>query len=114
MRFAVYAVKYLLIRSSNVKLSIANSFVYKNLLRKKPGKTPSPLERRFSYPIHLIRFHYLYYLSLAKYSFANLNTVPESRKTAIRLGIIISPLNVSAMFQIKSSFRVAPIIETAE
>ena len=36
-----------------------------------------------------------YELLRAKYSFTSLNTVPDSRNTAIKLGITISPLKVS-------------------
>ncbi len=49
--------------------------------------------------------------SSRKYSFASLKTVPESRKTAIRLGMTIRPLKVSEISQRSPRSRVAPTIE---
>ena len=67
----------------------------------------------------LCRFYYsakFYFadFSLSKYSLASLITVPDNKRTAIKLGITIRPLNVSAMFQIRPRSIVAPMIATRE
>ena len=59
---------------------------------------------------------YIYFVlpSPAKYSFVSFTTVPESRNKAIRLGIAIRPLNVSAMLHISPRLAVAPRMATRE
>ena len=52
--------------------------------------------------------------SPAKYSFTCFTTTPDNRKTAIKFGIAISPLNVSAIFHISPRSIVAPTIATSE
>ncbi len=48
-----------------------------------------------------------------KYSFVSSTTLPESRKSAIRFGIAMRPLKVSAMLHIRPRFAVAPRIATS-
>ena len=52
--------------------------------------------------------------SFAKYSFVIFTTTPDSRNTAIRLGMTMSPLKVSAMLHISPRFIVAPTIAVRE
>ena len=52
--------------------------------------------------------------SPAKYSFTSFTTTPESKNTAIRFGMTIRPLKVSAMLHISPRFIVAPTIATSE
>ena len=62
-------------------------------------------------------FYYLHsVLSLGrvKYSLVSLRTTGESSATAIRLGIAIIPLKVSAMLHSRSSLTVAPRMATRE
>ena len=69
------------------------------------------------YPIFhsnlIFRVPYASLPSPAKYSFTSFTTTPDSRKTAIRFGITIRPLNVSAIFHIRPSSIVAPTIATS-
>ena len=60
-----------------------------------------------------IPFRY-YPFSFAKYSFVIFTTTPDSRNTAIRLGMTMSPLKVSAMLHISPKFMVAPTIAVRE
>ena len=60
-----------------------------------------------------IPFRY-YPFSFAKYSFVSFTTTPDSRKTAIRLGMTMSPLKGSAMLHISPRFIVAPTIAVRE
>ena len=53
-----------------------------------------------------------YVTTSSKYSFTSFTTTPDNKNTAIRFGITISPLNVSAMFHISPRFMVAPTIAT--
>ena len=59
-------------------------------------------------------FVYAFFPSPAKYSFTCFTTTPDNRKTAIKFGIAISPLNVSAIFHISPRSIVAPTIATSE
>lgn len=59
-------------------------------------------------------FFYFFAPSPWKYSFTNLMTVPESRKTAIRFGMDIRPLKVSAILHSRPRSIVAPRIATRE
>ena len=59
-------------------------------------------------------FLYAPFPSPAKYSFTSFTTTPDNRKTAIKFGIAISPLNVSAIFHISPRSIVAPTIATSE
>ena len=52
--------------------------------------------------------------SLAKNSFTSLTTVPESSSSAIRLGMDIKPLKVSAMLHSRPRSTVAPRMATKE
>ncbi len=60
------------------------------------------------------KIQFPFFPSPAKYSFTSFTTVPDKRKTAIRFGIAISPLNVSAMLQRSPKLAVAPRIATRE
>lgn len=51
-------------------------------------------------------------MPFSKYSRVNLTTVPDSINTAIRFGIIIRPLNVSAISHRSPRSIVAPMIAT--
>ncbi len=53
-------------------------------------------------------------LGRVKYSLVSLRTTGESSATAMRLGMAIIPLKVSAMLQRRSSLTVAPIMATRE
>ena len=59
-------------------------------------------------------FGSVYWSLPAKYSRVSFTTVPASRNRAIRFGIAISPLKVSAMLHISPRFAVAPRIATSE
>ncbi len=48
-----------------------------------------------------------------KYSLVSSTTLPESRKSAIRFGIAMRPLKVSAMLHIRPRFAVAPRMATS-
>ncbi len=67
----------------------------------------------YSMIITQIPFRY-YPFSFAKYSFVSFTTTPDSRNTAIRLGMTMSPLKVSAMLHISPRFIVAPTIAVRE
>ena len=56
----------------------------------------------------------IYFPSVAKYSFTIFTTVPDNRNTAIRFGIAINPLKVSAILHRSPSSTVAPRIATRE
>ena len=47
----------------------------------------------------------IYFPSVAKYSFTIFTTVPDNRNTAIRFGIAISPLKVSAILHRSPKFH---------
>ena len=68
------------------------------------------------YPIFhsnlIFRVPYASFPSLAKYSFTSFTTTPDSRKTAIRFGMDIKPLNVSAILHNSPRSTVAPRIAT--
>ena len=49
-----------------------------------------------------------------KYSLVSFTTVPDKRNTAIKFGIDISPLNVSAILHNNPKSTVAPRIATSE
>lgn len=49
-----------------------------------------------------------------KCSFVSFTTIPDSSSSAIRFGMLISPLNVSAMSQSSPKSSVAPRIDTNE
>ena len=60
-------------------------------------------------------FDFFYFaLSVAKYSFVRRTTVPDSKNSAIKFGIAIRPLKVSAILHIRPRFAVAPKIATRE
>ena len=49
-----------------------------------------------------------------KCAFVSFTTIPDSSSSAIRFGMLISPLNVSAMSQSSPKSSVAPRIDTNE
>ena len=52
--------------------------------------------------------------SPAKNSFVSFATVPDSRSRAMRFGMLISPLKVSAMLHSRPRSTVAPRMDTKE
>lgn len=85
--------------------------------RQSPAKirqTILCLWRQRRYPSCLRLFYVTTSFPLSsKYSFTSFTTTPDNKNTAIRFGITISPLNVSAMFHISPRFMVAPTIATS-
>ena len=69
-------------------------------------------QRRYPSCLRLFLCNYFVFPSPSKYSFTSFTTTPDNKNTAIRFGITISPLNVSAMFHISPRFMVAPTIAT--
>ena len=70
-------------------------------------------QRRYPSCLRLFLCNYFVFPSPSKYSFTSFTTTPDNKNTAIRFGITISPLNVSAMFHISPRFMVAPTIATS-
>lgn len=58
--------------------------------------------------------HPFNYYSFLKYSFTSFTTVPDKRNRAIKFGIDINPLNVSAILQRSPRSTVAPRMATRE
>ena len=57
-------------------------------------------------------FYFSFDLSLKKYSFVSFATAPDSANSAMKFGMAIRPLNVSAMSHTTSSDATAPITIT--
>lgn len=74
------------------------------------------MKKRLDLTLRFRRFSLkkIYFPSVAKYSFTIFTTVPDNRNTAIRFGIAINPLKVSAILHRSPSSTVAPRIATRE
>lgn len=98
---------------TGVILCLRNSFGEKQPEKEKLRGTGlrAEDEKKNLQDMEILQNHYF---SDRKYSFTSLTTVPARRNRAIRLGIAISPLNVSAMLQSNPRSIVAPKMATSE
>lgn len=105
----------------NLRLQLAVALMYYTLKMRilrdlvVTIKTPALTDESLNQD-SIFRANNSYFKSFSslKYSLVSLITVLDNKNTAIKLGIIISPLNVSATSQISPKSIVAPIIATNE
>ena len=103
----LYDIIDFLYRESLLPLQFLNTEITTaKITQKMPDKTTICFIRHF--------YDHLIYLlpSPAKYSLVSFTTVPDNRKTAIRFGMDIKPLNVSAILHNSPRSTVAPRIAT--
>lgn len=112
-----YSSNVSLFASCNIQMRLSTLLHRFNDRCQRPAKISQTVlclwrQRRYPSCLRLFLCNYFVFPSPSKYSFTIFTTTPDNKNTAIRFGITISPLNVSAMFHISPRFMVAPTIAT--